>query len=493
LSLSRKLFAGTLWSGAETVVRQCLGLAVFVLLARELGSTAIGTVALALALVTLLETLVSDAAVECLVQRHVVTSRHLDAAFWTLLAAATAMAGGLALAAPLAGRLFAEPDLAPTLQALGLMLPLSALAAVPAALLKRRFQFRPFVLRAFAFLLVGGGLGLWLAFAGFGHWALVAMHLGGTAAATLCIGVAARWRPRFRARHRHLRDLLGFSAYASGTKLVTILDQRWVVVAIGYFLGTTEVGLFHMARRILELLFQVLLTPLNQIALPALSRLRDEPERLGRLQGFVEGAVALSSFPAMIGLAAVAPAAVEVLLGPSWRPMVPALQLLCLSGPMVAVEYNTPILARALGRPELAFRQTLLAALVGIPLFVLAAQVSVTVVAAAVLLRQAVLIWPLRVLLVRRLTGRGLAARYLPLLPSLGCALAMGLCVALLGSATPEMSAALGLAAGVSLGIVSFLVLLALFARADVIDLSNQVRTRLQRNASLAVPSESDR
>ncbi len=471
---------GTLWSSAETLVRQALSLTIFVMIARQVGAEAIGTVVLAMSLIAVFEAAVSDGAVERLVQRHEIEPLHLDSAFWAVTLLALLLFAALVVGASAFASLFDAAQLAPVLQALALYLPLSALAAVPTARLKRDLRFRPFALRALISLGAGGGLGLWLAFQGEGVWALVAMHLTTAITSLLCMWIASGWHPRLRMSWRHLHDLAAYGAFSTGSRLVIIADQRIAPIAIGLFLGVAEVGFFAMARRVLELLTQLLLSPINQVALPALSRFQSDASRINALLRFLERAIALTSFPAFLGLAAIAPLAVELVLGSDWMPMVPALQILCLVGLPMAIEFNTPVLARALGRPDLSLYLALASFVAGLLLIPLAATESITLVAAAILARQLLLVWPLRIFLVRYLTGQGFIARYLSLAAIFGCAAAMAGAIVIGLAWIPVQASGLQLtAAAVATGILVFIVFLLLFARHTLISLAYEARQRL--------------
>lgn len=83
---------------------------------------------------------------------------------------------------------------------------------------------------------------------------------------------------------------------------------------------------------------------LSRIAMPAVSAVQEEPERLRRGYAFATRQVGLLAFPAMAGLALVAPEFIQVVYGAKWAGAVLPLQILCASG-----------WARALGNPVGAF------------------------------------------------------------------------------------------------------------------------------------------
>jgi O-antigen/teichoic acid export membrane protein len=75
-----------------------------------------------------------------------------------------------------------------------------------------------------------------------------------------------------------------------------------------------------------------LIMPMNRAALPTYSRLGEDRAAIGRAYLSVLGLVALLVAPLIVGLAALAPLVVAVLLGPQWRDLGPLISLLAFHG-----------------------------------------------------------------------------------------------------------------------------------------------------------------
>ena len=87
--------------------------------------------------------------------------------------------------------------------------------------------------------------------------------------------------------------------------------------------------------------------------LPAMSAKQDEPEKVKDL---MRSSVTLSSyviFPMMAGLAAVAPALVELLLTEKWLPCVPYMQIYCFSLAFYPVHSCNLQAINAMGRSDI--------------------------------------------------------------------------------------------------------------------------------------------
>src|SRR5690606_32541206 len=143
-SFGSRVVRGAAWSAAETWGRQAATFAIFVVLARYLGPEALGLAALAMIVPTVLSVFVARGIPDALIQRVEIEPAHLDSAFWLL----TGVGAGLsALTWVFAGTIavaVSQPNLEDLVRWAGIIVLLQSLAVVPAAVLKRRLNFRMF-------------------------------------------------------------------------------------------------------------------------------------------------------------------------------------------------------------------------------------------------------------------------------------------------------------------------------------------------------------
>lgn len=399
--LGTRVAHGAVWAFASSWARIALSLLAFAVIARVIGPAHYGLNAGAGALAALFQVLIGPAAGEVVVQRHDLPERSLTAYFWLLQAAGGLVFAALALAAPWIAGAFSAPTMAPVLLVYALTIPLTALQTVPEARLSRELQFKLQALAGGAGVACGSAVGIALALAGAGVWALAALQLTQTLVQAAVLWIAGRWRPAREPDWRALAPLLRYSASSIGVRLLNELDSQLPKFFIGSLLGVVALGYYSLARRIFDLLKDLLIVPLNMVALPSLARARALGEDLPRLFG---GALRVSTFianPAFLGLAAIAPLLVPAVFGPGWEPAVPALQLTALLGLRSAVNSFNGAALRACGRP---LQQVGIAGggvLLLCVLVPLAAQWGLLAAIAAVVLRSYAT-WPLSALLVER-------------------------------------------------------------------------------------------
>jgi PST family polysaccharide transporter len=301
-----------------------------------------------------------------------------------------------------------------------------------------------------------------MALSGAGVWSLVGFHLTEAIVALLVIAYAARWRPRARFSWSHLRAIFRYSRHVFAEHALLLADYLLPRVVVAIALGPLALGHFSMARKVAELGEEFLLGPLASVALPTFVGLRATPARLAAGVALAIRITTLIAFPACLGLAIVAPEFVQVALGDAWAPSAPILQLLALALLAMPVVRVARALMQGVGRVGwqlvLAMLSTALLALLVAALTPAAGLLGV----AAALALQPVLMLPLYVVLVGRVSGVELLTPLRQALPTLAAGGLMGVALLawrVLAQGLPDL---LLLAGAVPLGVVAYLASLAI-------------------------------
>ncbi|MCL4765108.1 MAG: lipopolysaccharide biosynthesis protein [Hyphomicrobiaceae bacterium] len=403
-AIGQKIIRGAIWTALETWGEQAAQFAVFIILARLIGPQALGLAVLAMVAPVILGVVVKKGIPDALVQRVEIDPLHLDSAFWLLAAAGVLLTAAVWLAAGLVAEAFGEPLLAELVRWTSLVIVMQALAAVPAAVLKRQLEFRLLALRTLIGIALGGAVGLGMAFAGYGVWSLVAIQVVKSATEALVLLAAGKWRPRLRFSASHCRDLFGFAGPIVGFSLWSFVNDELPKTVLGLYLGSASVGIYTLARKPLELLSNVLLYPISGIAMASVARLQNDPERIDRFFDSSVRMAALVGVPAFAGLALVAPGLVPLVLGEQWISGVPAIQILMLLGLVRTIDGIAANTALALGHSALIFVLNVAYTPLAAVLLVGAAPFGIEAAMAAIVTCNLLLL-PVFLILMRRLAG----------------------------------------------------------------------------------------
>jgi PST family polysaccharide transporter len=417
------------WSYALTAGRVGTTTVVTFVLARLLGPAEFGVLAMALLILLLAETVLQQSAVTAIVQREQLTEDHLDAAFLAMLLGGIGLGALMAAVGPLWAMATREPQLTTVCLALAPVVLLHALMTVPEAVLRRALRFRALAVRTVAAAVVSGAVGIALALAGAGVWALVAQQIVGSATNLVIVWLVSDWRPRRRPRIGAIRDLWRFSAHSANAGVALLLSRRADQFVIGLTFGSVAMGIYRLAGRLPEMFVEVTVRSLQQVALPALSRLQDDRAAFAARLAGLQHLGAVAGLP-LLGVLAGAAEALVAVLGPQWAGTELPLRLLCL---YAAVNVYGVLLGPALqatGHPGRLAAIAWLRGVIGVAVFVavgLAAAGRAPVTQAASIALAAVVVQAVLNAVAVQLTRRTIGAANLrligPTLPAMVAAL----------------------------------------------------------------------
>jgi O-antigen/teichoic acid export membrane protein len=400
-SIGQKIVNSAAWTTVETWSRQTALFVAFILIAHLVGPEAFGLAALALVVPGILIVIVTKGLTEAIIQRPEIEREHLDSAFWLLVAVGIVLSILVWLSSGPVAAAFGKPVLADLVRLASPVVAIQALGSVPSAILQRQLAFRLLALRTLTGVVTGSVVGVGLAIAGYGVWSLIWMQLAKSAVEAGILVVASNWRPRLGYSHARCRELFPFAAPILGAALWAFVNDELPKVALGLVLGPHEVGVYTFARRILDFLTGMLVSPLTTLALPAASRVQNDPARANRFFDTSVRVTALVAFPIFMGVAATAPLAIPLVVGAQWESSVPVIQILMFVGLVRTVAGVCAAIVVGLGFPGLILKLCLAYSLLGAFLFPAAAHVSieatmVAIVACNAALLPVLLLWTSR-------------------------------------------------------------------------------------------------
>ncbi|UOY00226.1 lipopolysaccharide biosynthesis protein [Blastococcus sp. PRF04-17] len=444
---------GAAWSALDKWLGRILSLITFALLGRLLGPEAFGIVAAAQVVIMLLGVFTNSGLVPALVLEEKLDARTRASGFWLGLLAGLAPATLLLLIAPLAAGIFHVDGITPVLRVMAALLVIRGISVVPEALLLKELHFRAIALRSIVSAVAGSIVGLTMAFSGAGVWALVGQSITQALVAATVMWIAARIRPTFRPQVHSLRRIAKFSGKLLAIELATVVLQYGDNFLVGAILGTTALGYYVIAHRLLSVLQETITGVLDALALPIFARIKADRDRTARAFARATKVSLSGAAPLFLTMLMWAPVLIPLVFGDQWSQSVALFQWLCIAGIVNSVNFFNRSVLYAAGRPGLELLVMGVAAIVTLFASGIGAQYGLTVVAAAIALR-AVAISPLRLATLKIAIGirlRMLLREWLdPVLASIAFAIvSTGLSLAL-DTAPATLRLALATAAGLS-------------------------------------------
>ncbi|HET6910833.1 MAG TPA: lipopolysaccharide biosynthesis protein [Mycobacteriales bacterium] len=387
VSLQVRATKGVLWSLIQTAGTRISALATLAVLAQVLRPADFGVVAYATVFLSFVSIFQEQGLSLAIVQRRDLQREHLDSAFWVGTLVSTGLAAVVVVTAPwLAGPLH-EPQLAGVLRALSLSLVITAVGAVPAALLQKSLRIQTLTVVSVIATLTASGLSIGLALNGFGVWALVAQALTASATSTLLLWIVSDYRPAWRVSTRHFRELIGFGVSMLALDVLNFANRRLDDLLVGIVLGPVALGYYSLAYRLLLLLTDLLVGTVSSVAMPVIAEIQEDLSKVRSAFYRATRAVAVVGFPGFLALVVIAQPAVSVLYGSTWTPAVSVIRVLMFIGLLHAVLYQFNPVFNGMGRPGITVRLTAVNAIGNVIAFVIAVHWGYVAVAVAYVCR----------------------------------------------------------------------------------------------------------
>ncbi len=465
MNLKQKAIKGVFWSATQSWGSQAISFLVFALLARLLAPETFGLIALAGVFLAFIEVFLDQGFSTAIIQRRELEPEHLDTAFWTNLAIGILMTGASIAAADLIADFYRQPELASIIRWLSISFILRALSAVQEAIFRRNLEFKTLAIRSLISVIAGGIVGVSMAFMGYGVWSLVGQRLSSGLVQITVLWWASNWRPGFKVSRRHFQDLFSFGINIVGINILNFINRRSDDLLIGYFLGPVALGYYNIGYRILLVMTRLLTSTLQSSALPILSRMQEEPQKIRSAFYKITQLSLFLAFPVFLALAALAPELIKVFFGEKWLPSVPVMQILCVIGILHASAYLNGGIMIAMGKPSWKLRINCLDAVANFIAFLIAVQWGIVAVAIAYVIR-GFLFMPIGIFAVHKLIN----IRYSLYLrqymsPFLGASLMVAITLSVKYLLTDAISLSGLLVINVLLGTIVYLIVISLIER----------------------------
>jgi lipopolysaccharide exporter len=352
-SLSQRAAYGVVWAFALRLADRLLGLASMAVLARLLGPRDFGLFGIALLAISVLNTFSETGFETALIQKKEGTERFLDTAWTVHVSRGIVLALVLFGVAPYVAGFFDEPRAIWLIRALGLAVALEGLENIGIVYFKKELDLHKHFAYQVSGTLANACIAVLAAIILRNTWALAFGLLGQRLVRTAASYALHPYRPRFRIVWRDVKDLFSFGKWILVSQILHFILTEGDDVFVGKILGAAALGLYQMAYRISGLVATEFGEVIEQVTVPAYSKLQDRPTQLREAYIQTQKLLSYISAPMAGGILILAPDIVQVFLGEQWMSMVPALQALAIWGFVRGVGSNFGPLVTAIGKPEL--------------------------------------------------------------------------------------------------------------------------------------------
>jgi teichuronic acid exporter len=344
------------WLASQSIFRQIIAFALFVVLGRLLNPVDFGTVGLCASIIMIMQSIASYGVSSAVVQKPELTDDEADVAYTINWLIAGSISLVIFLTAVLLDTFRLQNDSFPqVLLILSLSPLLSAVYEIQQARMLRLFRFDIAAKKALAAQVAGGIVAIASAFAGAGVWSLVLQQYTALVVELLIIVLVSPWRPTLRIEREFVSHLWAFGSHLMGARFLSTVDTRVIDIIIGAFVDQAAIGFYRVARSVFDVVTSVFVHPIQSVALPYFSSKQAEIRdvRVAFLE--MTEAIAWLMLPPFLTLAIWAPLFITTVFGAKWAASGWILQLLTLQVTILASFFLYDPLLVAIGNTKQAF------------------------------------------------------------------------------------------------------------------------------------------
>ena len=318
-SLREKAARGFLWGGLNNGLVQIIGALFGIVILRHLAPDDYGKISMLMVFPALASILQESGFTAALCNLKEPTHRDYNAVFWFNIGVSALLYGALFFCAPLIARFYNDPSLLPLSRYLFLGFFISSWGTVQRAYLFIHLMNKESCIIALTSLVLSNTVGLLMVLAGFSYWGLATQNILFILIVAVMNWWYSPWRPTLQIDLRPVWRMFGFSSKLLFTNIINTLSSQAFSFLLGKFYGDYTAGIYGNARKWDDMCANTINGMVTGVALPVLSKVRDERERYRQVFRKMLRFVSFVSFPCMLGMGFVAREFLLVVVGPKWE------------------------------------------------------------------------------------------------------------------------------------------------------------------------------
>lgn len=354
-SLKDKAITGMVWNSVDKFAVLGISFIIGVILARILMPADYGLIGMLAIFFAFSELFVGSGLSMALIQKTDRSEVDYSTIFHFNLIVGVIFYFILFFSAPLIAQFFDAPQLTILTRVLSLSIIINSLSIVQQTRLTIQLDFKTQALIALLAVVISGSLGIFMAYNGFGVWALVVLMLSGNLVRTASLFYFNKWLPLPTFSASSFRQLFGFSYKLLGAALVATVVNNLYSILIGKMFSAKGLGFYTRAKQYPEVISGTLSAVLQGVTFPILASLQDDRERMVSVYGRLMRMVVFFVIPSLTLFALLSEPFVRLLLTEKWMPVVPLMQWLCFARMITPISSLNMNILNAIGRSDLFF------------------------------------------------------------------------------------------------------------------------------------------
>lgn len=352
-NVKNKTISGLFWRFMERCGAQGVNFVVTIILARLLAPELYGTVALVTVFTAILQIFVDSGMGNALIQKKDADDVDFSSVFYFNMVMCLLLYALMFFAAPYIAEFYAKPELVKVVRVMSLTLVISGVKNIQQAYVSRNMLFKKFFFSTLGGTIAAAVVGIGMAYAGFGVWAIVAQDLTNKLIDTVVLWFTVKWRPKLLFSFKRLKGLISYGWKLLISGLIDSVYNNIRQLIIGRVYSSADLGLYNKGQQIPSTVVNNINVSIDSVLFPAMSSQQEDKEQIKKM---TRRSIKTSSYimwPLMMGLAFTATTVVSLLLTDKWLGAVLYLRVFCITYAFYPIHTANLNAIKAMGRSDL--------------------------------------------------------------------------------------------------------------------------------------------
>lgn len=365
-SIKDKTVSALLYSISSFLAKSGIEFIFGIILARLLLPQDYGLLGMVMVFIAISQIFIDGGMTTALIREKEVSNEDYSTVFYYNFLLAIGMYFFLFISADTISLFFKETSLVLIIRVVGLNLIICSFGLIQRTILVRNLDFKTQAKIEVIASILSGALAIYLAYYGYGVWALVIKILTMQLITSFFLVAHNKWIPLLTFNLNSFKRLFGFGWKMLVTGLLATSYNNVYNLIIGKLYSPMQLGYYTKSMQFRDIAANSITSSVTKVSYPVLSNLQDAHDRFE--EGFkkIIRNVSFLTFPVMIGLAAIAEPLIQVLFGANWLPMVPYLQILCISETTLPHRSLNLNILQVKGRSDLFLKIDILKIIIGL-------------------------------------------------------------------------------------------------------------------------------
>lgn len=375
------IFGGLAWKFAERISSQGISFVISIILARLLMPEEYGIIAMVQILITIANVFISSGFSTALIQKKNADDLDFSTTLYCSMSLSFALYIVVYAASPYLAVFYDIPELTNITRVYALVIIIYGYNSIQSAWVSRNMIFRKFFFATIIGTIISGVLGVYMAYNGFGVWALVYQSISNTLINTITLSLIIEWHPSLVFSWNRAKRLMSYGSKILGADLIGTIFNEIQQLLIGKLYSASDLALLNRGRQFPQLITSNIDNSITSVLFPAMSNHSDDVEKM---KAFTKISVQTGSYIVfffMTLLAVISEPLIKVLLTEKWIECIPYLQLVCFANMIGSISNANLQAIKASGNSGIVLKLEMYKKPIYILLIIIAALHSVYAVA----------------------------------------------------------------------------------------------------------------